>query len=83
MIIAQSAATSRAFAQRCHESVDDNADILRLSAANVVAAISGAFVVNGSPTQKRLFRVIRYRVASAANPAMSAVPPKAGVNSEH
>jgi sulfate permease, SulP family len=51
MIIAQSAATSRAFAIRYHERVDDNADILGLAAANVAAALSGAFVVNGSPTQ--------------------------------
>jgi sulfate permease, SulP family len=51
MIIAQSAATSYAFALRCHEGVDENADILGLSAANTMAAISGAFVVNGSPTQ--------------------------------
>jgi sulfate permease, SulP family len=51
MIIAQSAATSRAFALRYHERVDEDADILGLSAANVAAAVSGAFVVNGSPTQ--------------------------------
>jgi high affinity sulfate transporter 1 len=51
MIIAQSAATSRVFAQRYNESVDENADILGLSAANAAAALSGAFVVNGSPTQ--------------------------------
>jgi sulfate permease, SulP family len=51
MIIAQSAATSRAFAQRYRERVDEDADILGLSAANAAAAVSGAFVVNGSPTQ--------------------------------
>jgi sulfate permease, SulP family len=51
MIIAQRAATSRIFALRHHERVDNDADILGLSAANVAAAVSGAFVVNGSPTQ--------------------------------
>jgi sulfate permease, SulP family len=51
MIIAQSAATSRAFASRYHERVDEDADILGLSAANAVGAATGAFVVNGSPTQ--------------------------------
>jgi SulP family sulfate permease len=51
MIIAQSAATSRVFAQSSGELVDENADILGLSAANAAAAVSGAFVVNGSPTQ--------------------------------
>src|ERR1700723_1102537 len=51
MIIAQSAATSRAFATRYHENVDADADILGLSAANLAASVSGAFGVNGSPTQ--------------------------------
>jgi SulP family sulfate permease len=51
MIIAQSAATSRVFASRYRETVDENADITGLAAANAAAAISGTFVVNGSPTQ--------------------------------
>ena len=51
LIIAQSAATSRIFAVRHHERVDDDADILGLAAANAAAALTGAFVVNGSPTQ--------------------------------
>jgi SulP family sulfate permease len=51
MIIAQSAATARGFGLRYHESVDEDADILGLSAANFAAALSGTFVVNGSPTQ--------------------------------
>jgi high affinity sulfate transporter 1 len=51
MIIAQSAATSRVFATRYRETVDENADILGLAAANAAAAISGTFTVNGSPTQ--------------------------------
>ncbi len=51
MIIAQSAATSRVFALRYRERVDEDADILGLSAANAAAGVSGAFVVNGSPTQ--------------------------------
>jgi sulfate permease, SulP family len=51
IIIAQSAATSRVFAVRHHERLDEDADILGLSAANAAAALTGAFVVNGSPTQ--------------------------------
>lgn len=51
MIVAQSAATARSFAVRYHEKIDDDADILGLSAANLAAAVSGTFVVNGSPTQ--------------------------------
>jgi MFS superfamily sulfate permease-like transporter len=51
MILAQSAATARASASRYGERLDENADLLGLSAANAAAAISGTFVVNGSPTQ--------------------------------
>jgi sulfate permease, SulP family len=51
IIIAQSAATSRIFALRHRERVDADADILGLAAANAAAAVSGAFVVNGSLTQ--------------------------------
>jgi len=51
IIISQSAATSRAFATRDRERVDEDADILGLAAANAAAALSGTFVVNGSPTQ--------------------------------
>ena len=51
MIVAQSAAASRVIAERYHETVDTNADLLGIAAANAAAAFSGAFVVNGSPTQ--------------------------------
>ena len=51
MIIAQSAATARSYGIKHQERVDENADILGLAAANAAAAVSGAFVVNGSPTQ--------------------------------
>ena len=51
MVVAQSAATARAYASRHRESLDENADLLGLSAANAAAALSGTFVVNGSPTQ--------------------------------
>jgi len=51
MIVAQSAATSRAYAFRHRDTLDENGDLAGLSAANVAAALSGTFVVNGSPTQ--------------------------------
>ena len=51
MIVAQSAATSRAYATRHHQEDDENADLIGLAAANASAAFSGTFVVNGSPTQ--------------------------------
>jgi high affinity sulfate transporter 1 len=51
MILAQSAATARFYAERHHQSLNENADLVGLSAANAAAAFSGTFVVNGSPTQ--------------------------------
>jgi SulP family sulfate permease len=51
MIVAQSAATARIYAVRHRQSSDENADLAGLAAANAVAALSGTFVVNGSPTQ--------------------------------
>lgn len=51
IIVAQSAATSRAFSERYRERVDNDSDLLGLAAANAAAALSGAFVVNGSLTQ--------------------------------
>ena len=54
VILAQSSATSRAFAARHEESFDENVDLVGLGAANVAAAFTGAFVVNGSPTKTQL-----------------------------
>jgi sulfate permease, SulP family len=51
MIVAQSAATARFYAERHHQHLDEDADLVGLSAANAAAAFSGTFVVNGSPTQ--------------------------------
>jgi sulfate permease, SulP family len=51
MIVAQSAATARAYAFRHDQNLNENDDILGLSTANLAAGLSGTFVVNGSPTQ--------------------------------
>ncbi len=51
MVLAQSAATARFYAARHQQHLDENSDLAGLSAANAVAALSGTFVVNGSPTQ--------------------------------
>ena len=51
MILTQSAATSRIFAAKHNQEVNENNDLFGLSAANATAALSGGFVVNGSPTQ--------------------------------
>jgi sulfate permease, SulP family len=54
VILAQSAATSRAYAARHNERFDENPDLVGLSLANVGAGLSGAFVVNGSPTASEM-----------------------------
>jgi SulP family sulfate permease len=51
MIVAQSAATARFYAGRHNQRLDESADLVGLSAANAAAALSGTFVVDGSPTQ--------------------------------
>jgi sulfate permease, SulP family len=54
VILAQSAATSRAYAGKYEEAFSQDTDLTGLGAANVAAALSGAFVVNGSPTQTQV-----------------------------
>jgi sulfate permease, SulP family len=51
VILAQSSATARVYANRHRQHLDENADLVGLAAANALAGICGAFVVNGSPTQ--------------------------------
>src|SRR6266487_571180 len=54
VILAQSAATSRAYAEKYEEAFSQDTDLVGLGAANVAAALSGTFVVNGSPTQTQV-----------------------------
>jgi len=54
VILAQSAATSRAYAARYNESFNENVDLVGLALANIGAGLSGAFVVNGSPTKSQM-----------------------------
>ena len=54
VILAQSAATSRAYAMKYNDSFDENVDLVGLGTANFAAAISGTFVVNGSPTKTEM-----------------------------
>jgi high affinity sulfate transporter 1 len=54
VILAQSAATARAYAARYDEQVDTGTDLVGLAAANVGAALTGSFVVNGSPTKTQM-----------------------------
>ena len=54
VILAQSAATSRAYAAKYEEEFDENVDLDGLGLANVAAGLSGTFVVNGSPTKTQM-----------------------------
>ena len=54
VILAQSAATSRAYAVKYEEEFSEATDLVGLGAANITAAFSGTFVVNGSPTKAQV-----------------------------
>ena len=75
VIIAQSAATSRAYAVRYQEQFEENTDIVGLSLANLAAGISSTFVVNGSPTKSKMAEEAKAtsQVAMLAMAAMVAI----------
>jgi sulfate permease, SulP family len=54
VIVAQSAATARAYALRYQEPFTGNLDLVGLAGANAAAALTGTFVVNGSPTKTEM-----------------------------
>jgi SulP family sulfate permease len=54
VILAQSAATSGAYAVKYEEPFSEATDLVGLGAANAAAAFSGTFVVNGSPTKAQI-----------------------------
>jgi high affinity sulfate transporter 1 len=54
VILAQSAATARAYAQRYDEEPTEASDLVGLAAANAAAGMTGTFVVNGSPTKTEM-----------------------------
>jgi high affinity sulfate transporter 1 len=54
VILAQSAATSRAYAARYQERFSEDVDLVGLGAANLAAGLCGTFVVNGSPTKSQM-----------------------------
>jgi high affinity sulfate transporter 1 len=54
VILAQSAATARAYALRYEERLAENSDLVGLAGANAAAALTGTFVVNGSPTKTEM-----------------------------
>ena len=54
VILAQSAATARAYAAKYGEPFRTDHDLIGLGAANIAAAFSSTFVVNGSPTKTQV-----------------------------
>jgi len=54
VILAQSAATSRAYATKYRERFSMNADLIGLGVANLGAGLSGTFMVSGSPTKTQM-----------------------------
>jgi high affinity sulfate transporter 1 len=54
VILAQSAATSRAYAVKYQERFVENDDLIGLGIANLAAGLSSTFVVNGSPTKTEM-----------------------------
>ena len=75
VILAQSAATARAFAAKHGEPFDTDTDLTGLGAGNVAAAFTGTFVVNGSPTKTQIVDDAggRSQVASLATGAIVVV----------
>ena len=75
VIIAQSAATSRAYAVKYKEEFEENTDIVGLSVANIAAGLSSTFVVNGSPTKSKMAEESKAssQVAMLAMAAMVAI----------
>ena len=75
MILAQSAATARVYAVHHNQRIDADQDIVGLAAANAAAALSGSFVVNGSPTQTAMVESVgsRSQIAQVVTAAIVAL----------
>jgi len=54
VIIAQSVATSRSYSVKYSDELDENQDVLGLGLSNIMAGLTGSFVVNGSPTKTQI-----------------------------
>jgi sulfate permease, SulP family len=73
VILAQSAATSRAYAVRHGERFEEDTDLIGLGLANLTAGVTGAFVVNGSPTKTEIVDEARSRTQVAQLTTAAAV----------
>ena len=75
VILAQSAATARAYAAKYAEPFRTDTDLIGLGAGNIAAAFTGTFVVNGSPTKTQIVDDAggRSQVASLTTSALALV----------
>jgi SulP family sulfate permease len=75
VILAQSAATARAYAAKYGEPFSTDTDLVGLGASNIAAAFTGTFVVNGSPTKTQIVDDAggRSQVASLTTSALALV----------
>ncbi len=75
VIIAQSAATSRAYAVKFKDHFEENTDLVGLSISNIAAGLSSTFPVNGSPTKTKMAEEARAssQVAMLSMAAMVAI----------
>lgn len=76
VVLAQSAAVARSFATKNGYRVDENADLVGLSAANAASAVTGGFAINGSPPRTAAGTAAEAPVASAAPTRPGADPPQ-------
>jgi len=58
VVLAQSAATGRAYAERHDESDDVDDDLLGLGVANVLSGLTGSFTINGSPSRTEILDAV-------------------------
>ena len=75
VILAQSAATARAYAAKYGEPFSTDTDLIGLGAGNIAAAFTGTFVVNGSPTKTQIVDDAggRSQVASLTTSALALI----------
>ena len=82
VVVTQSAATTRAFADQGHYEVDVGRDFLGVGAGSIVAGLAGAFPVNASPPRTAAVAAASGRTQAAGLGAAAAIlllVPAAGV----
>ena len=73
VVVTQSAATTRAFADEGHYEVDVGRDFLGVGAGSIVAGLAGAFPVNASPPRTAAVAAASGRTQAAGLGAAAAI----------